>query len=54
MDTDKNYFAFSEDSIEKLIKPEIRDENEKDQYIFYHQRARNYTLHLMQGITPYN
>ena len=25
MDTDSNYFAFSEDSIEKLIKPEMRD-----------------------------
>ncbi len=26
MDTDSNYFAFSEDSIEKLIKPEMREE----------------------------
>jgi hypothetical protein len=25
MDTDSNCFAFSEDSIEKLIKPEIRE-----------------------------
>jgi hypothetical protein len=24
MDTDSNYFAFSEDSIEKLIKPETK------------------------------
>jgi hypothetical protein len=26
MDTDSNYFAFSEDSIEKLIKPEMKEE----------------------------
>jgi hypothetical protein len=25
MDTDSNYFAFSEDSIDKLIKPELRE-----------------------------
>jgi hypothetical protein len=30
MDTDSNYFAFSEDSIEKIIKPEMREEYEKD------------------------
>jgi hypothetical protein len=30
MDTDSNYFAFSEDSIEKLIKPEMREEYEKE------------------------
>ncbi len=30
MDTDSNYFAFSEDSIEKLIKPEMREEYEND------------------------
>ena len=30
MDTDSNYFEFSEDSIEKLIKPHMRDEYEKD------------------------
>ncbi len=34
MDTDSNYFAFSEDSIVKLIKPEVREEYEKDKYIF--------------------
>ena len=34
MDTDSNYFAFSEDSIEKLIKPEMREEYEKDKYNF--------------------
>ncbi len=27
---DSNYFAFSEDSIEKLIRPHIREEYEKD------------------------
>ena len=26
MDTDSNYFAFSEDSIDKLIKPDMIDE----------------------------
>jgi hypothetical protein len=34
MDTNSNYFAFSEDSIEKIIKPERREEYEKDKYIF--------------------
>jgi hypothetical protein len=34
MDTDSNYFAFSEDSIEKIIKPELREEYEKDKYNF--------------------
>ena len=34
MDTDSNYFAFSEDSIEKLIKPHMREEYEKDKYNF--------------------
>jgi hypothetical protein len=34
MDTDSNYFAFSEDSIEKLIKPHMRAEYEKDKYNF--------------------
>ncbi len=32
MDTDSNYFAFSEDSIEKLIKPHVREEYEMDKY----------------------
>jgi hypothetical protein len=35
MDTDSNYFAFIEDSIEKLIKPEMREEYENDNTIFY-------------------
>jgi hypothetical protein len=34
MDTDSNYFAFSEDSIEMLIKPEMKEEYEKDKYYF--------------------
>jgi hypothetical protein len=34
MGTDSNYFAFSEDSIEKLIKPKMRVEYENDKYIF--------------------
>ncbi len=34
MDTDSNYFVFSEDSIDKLIKPEMREECEKDKYNF--------------------
>jgi hypothetical protein len=34
MDTDSNFFACSEDSIEKLIKPEMRAEYEKDKYTF--------------------
>jgi hypothetical protein len=34
MDTDSNYFAFSEDSIEKLITPQMREEYEKDKYNF--------------------
>jgi hypothetical protein len=34
MDTDSNYFAVSEDSIEKIIKPEMREENENDKYNF--------------------
>ena len=34
MDTDSDYFAFSEDSIEKIIKPEMRAEYEKDIYNF--------------------
>ena len=34
MDTDSNYFAFSEDDIEKLIKPELREQYEKEKYNF--------------------
>ena len=32
MDKDSNYFAFSEDSIDKLIKPHMREEYEKDKF----------------------
>jgi hypothetical protein len=32
MDTDSNYFAFSEDRIDKLIKPHMKEEYEKDEY----------------------
>jgi hypothetical protein len=34
MDTDSNYFAFSEDGIEKLIKSEMKKEYEKDKCNF--------------------
>ena len=34
MDTVSNYIAFSEDSIEKLIKSHMRHEYEKDKYYF--------------------
>ncbi len=34
MDTDSNYFAFSGDSIEKLIKPEMKEEYENAKYNF--------------------
>ena len=47
MDTDSNYFAFSEDSIEKIIKPEMREEYENDKYNFLPSEAKNHTQHLM-------
>jgi hypothetical protein len=34
MDTDSNYFAFSEDDIDKIIKPEMREEYERDKINF--------------------
>jgi hypothetical protein len=34
MDTDSNYFAFSEDNIDKIIKPDMIDEYNKDKYNF--------------------
>ena len=34
MDTDSNFFPFSEDSIEKIIEAEMRGEYEKDKYNF--------------------
>jgi hypothetical protein len=30
MDNDSSYFAFSGDDIDKIIKPDMREENEKD------------------------
>jgi hypothetical protein len=32
---------FLKDSIDKLIKPEMREEYENDNIIFYQERARN-------------
>ena len=43
MDTDSNYFSFSEDSIEKLIKPHMRKEYKKDKYNFLPSESS--TLH---------
>ena len=34
MDTDSKYFAFSEDINDKLIKPHMREEYEKEKYNF--------------------
>ena len=34
MDTDSNYFSFSEDDIEKLIKPEMREEYQRNKINF--------------------
>ena len=34
MDTDSNYFAFSEDNVDKLINPKMREEYENDKYNF--------------------
>ncbi len=34
MDTDSNYFAFSEDDIKKIIKSEMRQEYERDKVNF--------------------
>ena len=34
MDTDSHYFSFSEDSLEKLIKPHMKEEYGKDKYNF--------------------
>ncbi len=49
MDTDSNYFAFSEDRIDKLIKPHMKEEYEKDKYNFLpRERVKNCTQHLKQ------
>jgi len=41
MDTDSNYFAFSADNIDKLIKPEMRDEYEKDKHNFLPRESQD-------------
>jgi hypothetical protein len=46
MDTESNYFAFSEDSIDTLIKPHMREEYEKDNITTYPDNATNYTQQL--------
>ena len=50
MDTESNYFAFSENSIHKRIKPEMREECSKDNIIFYLERVKNNTQHLNKTI----
>ncbi len=56
MDTDSNYLAFSEDSIEKLIKSEMRDEYEMDKYNFLRSevviKTRSHTIE--KGMTLRN
>jgi hypothetical protein len=61
IDTGSNYFAFSEDINEKLIKPQMRDEYEKKKKTFYHQKkttSRSYRagagLRLTQRLFLYN
>jgi len=47
MDIESNYFAFSEHNLKKLIKPELREQYEKEKYYFYHLKVMNYIQHLM-------
>jgi hypothetical protein len=56
MDTDSNYFAFSEDSIEKLIKPEMRHEYAMDNYNSYVQEVviKNKITHNRERNDPKN
>ncbi len=42
MDTASNYFAFSEDSIEKLIKPDMKMGYEKDKYNFLPSESKEF------------
>jgi hypothetical protein len=42
MDTDSNNLAFSEDSIEKLVKPEMKEEYENDKYNFLPSESKEY------------
>ncbi len=48
MDTESNYFAFSEVNIEKLIKSEMREEYENDKYDFLPSESKELqpTFHL--------
>jgi hypothetical protein len=41
MDTDSSYFAFSEDNINKIIKPEMLDEYNKDKYNFLPRESKD-------------
>jgi hypothetical protein len=41
MDTESNYLAFSEDSIEKLIKSEMREEYEQNKYNFLPSESKD-------------
>jgi hypothetical protein len=41
MDPDSNCFAFSEESINKLIGPHMREECQMDKFKFYHERVKN-------------
>ncbi len=45
MDTDSNYFAFSEHSIEKLIRPKLREELEYENYKYYFPPSESKILH---------
>ncbi len=49
MDTDSNYFEFSEDSIDKLIKPEMREEYEKDKFFFYQENQELHPTFKVDG-----
>ncbi len=48
MDTDSNYFAFSEDSIEKLFKPEMKGEYENDKCNLFHCVVKCIVLQISQ------
>ncbi len=46
INTDSNYLAYSEESIDKLIKPELRDEYENNKTTSYLESKMNYTQHF--------
>jgi hypothetical protein len=51
MDTDSYYFAFSEDSIEKLNRPEMREEYENDNYNFLPSESKElHPTFLVDGV----